>query len=548
MTLDEPGRKNTGESIGLAAWGGLLVAEALGLSFRFDFGILWDGLSRAPWWQSWLINAGQLPRIATVAALAALLHGGLAWKDEVERLVRRRTTPLRVLIRLVPHALALTAFFVLTGRLVADDPSYRAGAGEIWVIAWLMAGLGTALTWLAIAIPPGDWADLARRRGGSLGAGLAIGLVAWGAGIATNLLWRPMTAATFVVVRAMIAPFVGGDLVSDPEHAVIGTSAFRVEIAPDCSGYEGIGLVWVILGAYLWIFRRGLRFPAALWLLPIGTVFIWITNAARIALLVALGIWFSPTVAVGGFHSQAGWLALNAVTLGLIAGSRRVGWMTRGADEEPWAVHENPSAAYLAPMMVLIAMVMIGTALSEGFDRLYPLRVVAVSATLWAYRRSYRGAIVSRSLSAVVLGVAVFALWMALEPPAGPAGAALLAGVAGLSPASRAIWMMARVVGSTVLVPIAEELAFRGFLARRLISADFESVDPGRLGLLPIVVSSILFGAVHQRLIAGTLAGLLLALAYRRRGRLGDAILAHSTANGLIAATVLLGGRWSLWA
>ena len=63
-----------------------------------------------------------------------------------------------------------------------------------------------------------------------------------------------------------------------------------------------------------------------------------------------------------------------------------------------------------------------------------------------------------------------------------------------------------------------------------------------------MVVSSVLFGAMHQRFVAGTLAGLLLAIAYRRRGRLGDAILAHATANGLIAATVLFGGRWSLWA
>jgi len=47
---------------------------------------------------------------------------------------------------------------------------------------------------------------------------------------------------------------------------VVGTDSFAVEIAWQCSGYEGIGLVWAFLGAYIWFFRRQLRFPQA-WLL-----------------------------------------------------------------------------------------------------------------------------------------------------------------------------------------------------------------------------------------------------------------------------------------
>ena len=103
----------------------------------------------------------------------------------------------------------------------------------------------------------------------------------------------------------------------------MGTGAFHVEVAPECSGYEGIGLIWVFLSAYLWFFRRTLRFPQALWLLPVGTVVIWLANVARIVALVAVGAWVSPAVALGGFHSQAGWLAFNAVALGLVAVSRR---------------------------------------------------------------------------------------------------------------------------------------------------------------------------------------------------------------------------------
>jgi len=38
------------------------------------------------------------------------------------------------------------------------------------------------------------------------------------------------------------------------------------------------------------------------------------------------------------------------------------------------------------------------------------------------------------------------------------------------------------------------------------------------------------------------------AVAWMRRGRLGDAILAHALANACIAVAVLGFGRWDLWA
>jgi hypothetical protein len=34
----------------------------------------------------------------------------------------------------------------------------------------------------------------------------------------------------------------------------------------------------------------------------------------------------------------------------------------------------------------------------------------------------------------------------------------------------------------------------------------------------------------------------------RRRGDLGDAVLAHATTNALLAAYVLATGNWALWA
>jgi CAAX prenyl protease-like protein len=104
-----------------------------------------------------------------------------------------------------------------------------------------------------------------------------------------------------------------------------------------------------------------------------------------------------------------------------------------------------------------------------------------------------------------------------------------------------------RVIGAVVTVPIAEELAFRGYLMRRLIAAEFEAVPLRQFSWLGFCGSSLVFGAMHQRLLAGTLAGGVYALVLLRRGELSDDIVAHATTNALLAEYVLTTGSWSLW-
>jgi CAAX prenyl protease-like protein len=138
---------------------------------------------------------------------------------------------------------------------------------------------------------------------------------------------------------------------------------------------------------------------------------------------------------------------------------------------------------------------------------------------------------------------------MALEPAPVVEGAqtALVAYLDRLPPWRATCWLLFRVLGSVLTVPLAEELAFRGYLTRRLIRADFQEVPLGRFTWLSFLISSAVFGALHGRWLAGTLAGMIYALALYRRGRLADAVLAHATTNALIAAYVLTTGTWSLW-
>jgi len=102
-------------------------------------------------------------------------------------------------------------------------------------------------------------------------------------------------------------------------------------------------------------------------------------------------------------------------------------------------------------------------------------------------------------------------------------------------------------VGSALVVPISEELAFRGYLLRRLQGGDFTSVSPRAWTWFSLLTSSLLFGVLHGRWLAGTLAGLAYAVLLVRTGRLGEAVAAHAVTNGVIAAWVLVTGDWSHW-
>lgn len=120
--------------------------------------------------------------------------------------------------------------------------------------------------------------------------------------------------------------------------------------------------------------------------------------------------------------------------------------------------------------------------------------------------------------------------------------------LAALSQEQRVLWVSCRVLAAVITVPVAEELAFRGYLARRLVSRDVEAVPYAELGTSAIIVSAICFGLMHGWMWApGIASGVVFGLLAKGRNRIGDAVAAHATANLVIAAWVLLRSDYSLW-
>ena len=516
----------------------LAVVELLYVTVRFDSYPL-DQASSA--WLRFVAHSPQYLRLAVTVAVVGLLLGG--WR-EFARVARAPGHGRTRLIALGVHAIAVVAFFQIS--LVVFDVARASAHPAWWVSAWLVTGAVALGAWI-VALAPELGAAIGAHRG-LAAAGLALGIAAWFSGVLTEALWQPLASYTFAAVGAMLGVLYP-QVVSDPGRLVLGTPAFKVAIAPSCSGYEGIGLILAFLAIYLWVFRRELRFPAALLVLPIGAATIWAVNAVRIVALIALGDAGWADIALGGFHSQAGWIAFNVVGLAFVAGLNRGHYFHRHrVAAASVRAGDDGTTAYLAPFLVVLATAMVTGIFASELDWLYPVRVVAAMGVLWWFRQHYSNLGWSVSWRAVAIGCVTFALWIVLVPAASESAPGWPAALASLPAHWAAAWLAIRVIGYTVTVPLVEELAFRGYLMRRLIREDFSRLPVGLFTWSSFLLSSVLFGALHGgSWIAGTLAGMTFAVALYQRRAIGDAVVAHATTNGLIAMYVFATGRWSVW-
>lgn len=192
---------------------------------------------------------------------------------------------------------------------------------------------------------------------------------------------------------------------------------------------------------------------------------------------------------------------------------------------------------------------MIAGAFAGRFEWLYPLRFFAAGGALWIFRRSYAGLNWKCGWLSVAIGAVVFVIWVGLDRFSNPTpDRGIPEDLKASSTLSSMIWITFRVLAAVVTVPLAEELAFRGFLMRRLISRNFESVSFRSCTWFPLVVSSIVFGLLHgEYWLAGSIAGFLFGVSVIRRGRIGEAVVAHATANALLACYVLTFHQWHFW-
>ena len=412
--------------------------------------------------------------------------------------------------------------------------------------ALLLTAVATAALLLALA-PWSQWQRGAVAVGSRWLYALAAAIAATAAIVLSQGLWGITAQVTFELVRLVLLPIIPS-LQADAATRVLQTQHFSIMVSQVCSGLEGIGLMLAFCFAWLTYFRREYRFPRALLLIPVGVLVMFALNIARIATLVLIGNAGYPDVAVYGFHSQAGWIAFNVAACGMAVVSRNSRWLARmpTARTERSATARG-TTAFLMPFLATLAAGMISHAVSGRFETWYGLRLIAATAALAVYWRHLAGLDWRFSWRGIAVGVVAFLGW-SLSAHFLLAARGMPAALAAMPAAQRMLWIASRAATAILSAPLVEELAYRGYLLRRLVGEDFESIPFRSVGWLPLVGSAAAFGALHGPMWLPAIGvGIIYGALLIRTQRMGEAVAAHLVTNLALAGCVLLGQQWQLW-
>ncbi len=212
---------------------------------------------------------------------------------------------------------------------------------------------------------------------------------------------------------------------------------------------------------------------------------------------------------------------------------------------------------YAAPFAAYVGFLALERAIGMQAPFSYVLRFLVTLAAIAIFSREFIPWTPSRPLLSMVLGAAVFVIWIGPDWWFGPGYRHFwlfenpLTGFAASSLAQAVRqngFLAVRIVGATLLVPIAEELFWRGWMMRWIIHTDFLKVPIGRYAPAAFWITAVLFASEHGPYWeVGLIAGVLYNLLAVRTGNLADCILAHAVTNALLAFYVVATGQWQYW-
>jgi len=105
-----------------------------------------------------------------------------------------------------------------------------------------------------------------------------------------------------------------------------------------------------------------------------------------------------------------------------------------------------------------------------------------------------------------------------------------------------------RTVRAVLIVPVVEELFWRGWLMRWLIKSDFQSVPVGTYAPFSFWITALLFASEHGPYWD---VGLVTGIAYNawmiRSKSISSCILMHAVTNGILSGYVIATAQWQYW-
>jgi uncharacterized protein len=219
------------------------------------------------------------------------------------------------------------------------------------------------------------------------------------------------------------------------------------------------------------------------------------------------------------------------------------------------ALARHPSVSYVGPFAVLLLLLFLGSKTHWNPDWQMPVWSLLLGAMLWlCWPRDLELRFVSLGGS-TLLGVGVFLVWIApdLAIPGYrnflPFHNAFVGHVESGAPASVDGWVLFwRSFRAVALVPAIEELFWRAWLLRWLLTENFAEVPMGRSSAGAFWIVVLLFAAEHGPFWdVGLAAGILYNWWMGRTRSLADCIWAHGVTNACLSTYVIARGSWQYW-
>lgn len=213
----------------------------------------------------------------------------------------------------------------------------------------------------------------------------------------------------------------------------------------------------------------------------------------------------------------------------------------------------SPEYARFAPFFIFCVITSAAFFLGKDWMYwLYAAKVVVGLWLIWEMRPVVTEMRWAFSWEAVVIGVAVFVAWVGLDPYY-PKNNLLFKDTDDsiwnpftlFGGGSAIAWalIVIRIFGMTIVVPPLEEAFYRSMVYRYIVKFDFTKVTLGHFDGVALVLTSLLFGAVHFQWLPGILCGLAYQWLVIHKGRLGDAMTAHAITNFLLGVYVVWKGQ-----
>lgn len=218
----------------------------------------------------------------------------------------------------------------------------------------------------------------------------------------------------------------------------------------------------------------------------------------------------------------------------------------------------NPSVPYVAPFAVFMLLLAAAPhwGLPEWAELLVRLAIPA-AVVVFVSRQPLRDWKPARPWASAGVGIAVFVVWIGpdLLIPGWRNHWLFQNDIVGklqatISPDGRhdPTLLLLRILRAVAVVPIVEELFWRGWLLRWTTHADFESVPLGDYSRRAFWITALLFGLEHGPYWeVGIAAGAIYNGWLGRTRKLSDVILAHAVTNACLSLFVLQTGRWEYW-